>query len=179
MKGVAAVLAVLALLACAGAAAAAPSGRGRHPPGPGRSAPTLPTTPTAPAGTSYSETHLGLTCVWTSAAGGSVTCAKSDGTGLHVSVSRRLVVVRSADGRIVFARAQPRRSKRATSPPGTTASVAFTHSDGNVLCQWSTAGGGGALCRASDGRGYTAGVLSTVAVVISDSSNIVFIGKQQ
>ncbi len=179
MRRVVAFLAVLALLACVSAAAGATSGRGRHPPRPGRAAPNEPTAPAAPAGTSYSETHLGLTCVWSSDGGGSVTCAKADGTGLHVSVSQRLVTVRSARGRIVFARAQPGRSRREPAPAPTTASVAFTHSDGNVLCQWSSAGGGGALCRAADGRGYTVGVLSTVAVVISDSSNIVYIGKQK
>lgn len=180
MRGMAStrVLALFTLLAgvCASAAVAAPAGHGR----PGRPDPSPPAAsprgPGAPAA-GYSETHFGLTCTWSGGFGGYATCARADGTGLQVAVSRRLVVVRSAGGKIVFWRAQPRRSRRP--PPAPTASVAYSHSDGNVACQWSTASGGGALCRAADGRGYTAGVLSTVAVVISDSSNIVFIGKQQ
>jgi hypothetical protein len=157
----------LTLAAGAFACAAGASSAHRGPRPPARGGPTT---------SSYSETHFGLTCVWASGRSAATTCSRADGTGLHVTVSQRLVTVQSVNGKVLFARLQSRRSRRPAPQP--TASVAFSHSDGNVLCQWSTANGGGALCRTADGRGYTVGVLSTVAVVISDASDIVFIGKQ-
>jgi len=156
---------VLAAGVFACAAAAANGHRRPHPPGTG-----VPTTP------AYSETHFGLTCTWADGHGAATTCGRADGSGLRVSVSQRLVTVRSASGKVLFMRVQSKRARRPSAPP--TAGVAFSHSDGNVLCLWSAANGGGALCRTADGRGYTVGVLSTVAVVISDASDIVFIGKQ-
>jgi len=167
-------LTVLAALAAGPPAGAAPPGAGGHwRPGPHRGGPGPPGNGARTG--AYSETHFGLTCTWSRALGSAV-CARADGTGLQVTVSRRLVTVRAQGGAVVFSRAQPRGSRRPAAPPG--AGAAFSHSDGNVLCQWSSASGGSALCRAADGTGYTAGVLSTVAVVISDSSSIVFIGKQ-
>lgn len=152
------------LLLCPGAAFA---GRGK-PPG-------YPHDRGKPAAAGYSETHYGLTCTW-SKGGEFVSCAKADGTGLAVQVSRKLVQVTGPGGTILFSSLQPKHTRGRGRPA--TAGVTFKHSQSGLVCEWSTANGGAVLCGTSDRRGYAAGVWSSVAVVIDASSKVVYIGKQ-
>jgi hypothetical protein len=125
----------------------------------------------------HTETHDSLTCTWAVQGGGSVTCGRANGTGLRIVVSRKLVQVRSAGGAVVFSRRQPAHARGAAREPG--AGVVFRYTEGDLLCEWTTAGGGGVFCGAADRHGYAAGLLPTVATVLSGSNDIVFIRKQQ
>ena len=157
-------LAAGALVLCPGAAWA---GHGRPPGTPG---------PTGPPRGGYTETHYGLTCTWSRGGGGSVSCAKADGTGLAVLVSRKLARVSGPDGTVLFSNAQPTHARGTGRPPS--AGVTDTWTQSRLVCEWSTANGGAVLCGTSDRRGYAVGVWSTVAVVIDASSRVVYIGKQ-
>lgn len=124
----------------------------------------------------YSEAHNGFTCRWGSSGAPSVTCGRSDGTGLRVTVSRTLVQVAGPTGPTLFSRAQPRRRRGPARQRGK--GVAFTHVQDGLACEWRTADGGGVLCGAADRRGYAAGVLPTVATVLDGAGSIVYLGKQ-
>jgi hypothetical protein len=124
----------------------------------------------------YLETHYGLTCTWSKGGGGSVSCAKADGTGLAVQVSRKLAQVTANDGTVLFSSTQPKHSRGRGRPP--TGGITFRHTQSGLLCEWSTANGGAVLCGSADRRGFAVGVWSTVAVVIDVSSKVVYIGKQ-
>jgi hypothetical protein len=155
-------LAAGVLVLCPGAASA---GHGKPPGKPG---------PARQTGV-YAETHYGFTCTWNKG-GGSVSCGRADASGLSVVVSRKIAEVAGADGTILFSRPQPRHARGRGRPPS--AGATFTHSQGKLVCEWSTANGGAVLCGGADRRGYAVGVWSTVAVVIDASSKVVYIGKQ-
>jgi hypothetical protein len=147
--------------------AAASAGHGKPPGKPG---------PPGPAKGGYAETQYGLTCTWSKAGGGSVSCANADGTGLSVQVSRKLAQVAGVDGMVLFSSPQPKHLRGKGRPPS--AGVTFRHSQSGLVCEWSTANGGAVLCGGADRRGYAVGVWSTVAVVIDATSKVVYIGKQ-
>src|SRR5581483_1411476 len=129
-----------------------------------------------PAPHSTTVTRGALSCTWASHGGGSVSCARADGSGLRIVVSGKLVQVQSPGGATLFSRRQPARPRGPAREPGT--GVVFRHVEDDLLCEWTTAGGGGVFCGAADRRGYAAGLLPTVATVLSASSDIVFIRKQ-
>ncbi len=118
----------------------------------------------------------GFTCTWSKSGGGAVACGKSTGAGLRILVSRKLVQVRAETGAVLFSRRQARApgGPARERPTG----VVFSHSEDGLLCEWSARSGGAVFCGTADRRGYAAGVLSTVATVLSSSGGIVFIGKQ-
>jgi hypothetical protein len=122
------------------------------------------------------ESQGGYTCTWASAGGGSVTCVRSGGVGLRIVVSRKVVQVRAAAGAVLFSRRQPGHAHGPVRerPAG----VVFSHSEDGLLCEWSSRSGGAVFCGTADRRGYAAGVLATVATVLSSSGGIVYIGKQ-
>jgi len=151
------------LLLCPGAALA---GHGKPPGTPGRGKPSG----------GYAETHYGLACTWSKGGGGSVSCGNSDGSGLAVTVSRKLAQVAGADGSILFSSPQPTHVRGKGRPPSS--GVVFRHSQSGLVCEWSTANGGAVLCGTNDRRGLAVGVWSTVAVVIDASSKVVYFGKQ-
>jgi hypothetical protein len=153
--------------------AAAWAGHGKPPGTPGGSKPAKPAKPTKGG---FAETQYGLTCTWTKSGGGSVTCGKADGSGLVVSVSRKIAQVTGDDGTVLFTSAQPKhvRGKGRPLTPG----VTFSHSQSGLVCEWSTANGGAVICGTTDRRGLAVGVWSSVAVVIDATSKVVYIGKQ-
>jgi hypothetical protein len=125
---------------------------------------------------SSTESQGGYTCTWASTGGGSVTCARSSGVGLRIVVSRKVVQVRTAAGVVLLSRRQPAHAHGPVRerPAG----VVFSHSEDGLLCEWSSPSGGAVFCGTADRRGYTAGVLPTVATVLSSTGSIVYIGKQ-
>jgi hypothetical protein len=159
------------LLLCPGAAFA---GHGKPPGKPEPPTATAPA-PVKPSG-GYAETHYGLTCTWSKTGGGSVSCGKTDGTGLVVAVSKKLAQVTGEDGSVLFSGPQPKHSRGKGRPPS--AGVTFRHSQRGLVCEWRTANGGAVLCGTTDRRGYAVGVWSTVAVVIDATGKVVYIGKQ-
>ncbi len=128
-------------------------------------------------GSAYTEAHSGLTCMWASKGGGSVACGRLDGTGLRLVVSARLVRITTVDGSVLFSRRQPGHPRGPERRPGS--GVSFRHVQDDLLCEWTPSGGGGVFCGRSDRRGYAAGLLPSVATVVSGAGNIVFIRKQQ
>ena len=153
-----------ALLLCPAAASA---GHGKLPGRPGGP---------RPAKGGYAQTEYGLTCAWGRSGGGSVSCAKADGSGLVVVVSRNFAQVTDAARSVLFSSPQPRRGRGKGRP--LTPGVTFAHSQNGLVCEWSTANGGAVICGTSDRRGLAVGVWSTVAVVIDATSKVVYIGKQ-
>jgi hypothetical protein len=130
----------------------------------------------SPAKGGFAETQYGLTCTWSKPGGGSVSCGNADGSGLVVTVSKKLAQVTGADGTVLFSSPQPMRGRGKGRPPAP--GVTFTRSQSGLVCEWSAANGGAVLCGTTDRRGYAVGVWSTVAVVIDATSKVVYIGKQ-
>ena len=125
----------------------------------------------------YTEAHSGLACTWASQGAGSVVCGRLDGTGLRFLVSARIVRITTVGGSVLFTRRQPVHPRGPAREPGS--GVSHRHVEDGLLCEWTSTGGGGVFCGSADRRGYAAGLLPSVATVVSGASDIVFIRKQQ
>lgn len=123
-----------------------------------------------------SQTHNNVTCEWRTELGGSAVCQRANGTGYVVVVSRRLVMVETAKGKVRFWRNQPTHSvgygalndKRVT----------FTETHNRVTCAWTAIAGGGAFCNKADRHGYVAGLTQRTVLVGNEMSKIVYLVNQ-
>ena len=132
----------------------------------------LTATATAGAGTSrIVRSYAGITCTWPKESDG-VACQRAKAPGFAFGISRRMVLVRTARGRIEFFESQPTRSPGLGSLNDPTIFHRETHR--GITCYWSRLYGGGAGCTPADLNGYAAFVGHNLILVLDEASKTVF-----
>jgi hypothetical protein len=122
------------------------------------------------------HTYAGITCRWPpiTTPDDVAICQLATETGFAVAVARRFVIVLSwKTGKRVFVRNQSDQSPGF----GPLNDKRIFHSEAHrgIVCYWSRAGGGTALCSRADRHGYLAGVSRSAAIVLNEHSKIVFL----
>ena len=130
----------------------------------------------AVAGTSrIVRTYMGITCIWPKETDG-VICQRAKATGFAFGISRHMVLVRTAHGRIDFFEAQPTGSPDFGSINDPTIFHRETHR--GLICVWSRLHGGQAGCTPAGLDGYAAFVGHKHVLVLDEANKTVFRRKQ-
>jgi hypothetical protein len=121
------------------------------------------------------HTDAGITCNWPrTTPDGVAVCQLATGTSLGIAVGRRSVIVfrPGTVGKRLFVRNQPDHSPGLGRLNDKRTFHSETHR--GIVCNWSMAGGGIAICNRADRHGYVAGVSKSAAIVLNEDGRIVF-----